>query len=262
MNMTNNSNRQTNRSSIRLLQILECLAQERAPMRLQDISKQVGMTQSTVSRYLYALQEENYVYQESETSRYALTWRICGLCENLSTPLSLRSISASFINHLAITLSLGACLVVDKDSECMYLDCIDNPRFPTLQHIGKRASLHATGSGKVLLSQYSETQLSTYIQTKGLIRYTEHTITDPAALYKELSDVRQKGFALDMEECENGLYCLSVPLRDYSKRIVAAISLFGNADDLSKEKMTDNLYPILKETAALISIRLGYPLID
>ena len=46
--------RQTSQSSVRLLQILECMAINRMAMRLQDISKAVGMTQPTVLRYLYA----------------------------------------------------------------------------------------------------------------------------------------------------------------------------------------------------------------
>ena len=88
MNTTVVAERQTSQSSVRLLQIMECMAESRVPMRLQDIAKQVGMIQSTVLRYLYALQNENYIYQEESTSRYALTWRICRLSANLGSLLS------------------------------------------------------------------------------------------------------------------------------------------------------------------------------
>ena len=163
MNVSKPTERQTNQSSIKLLQIMECLAEQRTPMRVQDLAKKVNMTQATVLRYLYALQDAKYIYQDTETSRYALTWRVCRLSENLNSFLSLRNITTPFINSLANTLSLGVCLVVNQNDECMYLDCIDNPNSPTLQRIGKKAPLHATGSGKVLLSQYTDLQLKEYM---------------------------------------------------------------------------------------------------
>lgn len=258
MNTTASSERQSNQSSIRLLQILECMAENRVPVRLQDLAKQVGLTQSTVLRYLYSLQDANYIYQEADTLRYALTWRVCRLSENINSLLSLRNITTPFINHLANTLLLGTCLVVDQNQECLYLDCIDSPYSPTLQRIGKAAPLHATGSGKVLLSRYNEAQINEYISTKGLTRYTEHTITDPEALNQELANVRKQGYGIDNEECEVGLRCISIPLHDYSGQIIASMSVFGNTRDMTDQRIYSDVLPALKEATSIISSRLGY----
>ena len=59
---THTGSENANQSSDKLLQILECLARQRLPIRLQDLSTQVGMSQSTVLRYLNALQCSNYIY--------------------------------------------------------------------------------------------------------------------------------------------------------------------------------------------------------
>lgn len=252
------SERQSNQSSIRLLQIMESLAESRVPMRLQDIAKHVSMTQSTVLRYLYALQDANYIYQDEDTLRYALTWRVCRLSENQNSLLGLRNITNPFINRLANTLSLGTCLVINQNSECMYLDCIDNPNSPTLQRIGKQAPLHTTGSGKVLLSQYTEQQLSEYIAVKGLVKYTDYTITDADALRAELAKIRQQGYGMDEQECEIGLRCISIPLRDYSGQVIASMSIFGNPGDMSNERIQSEIYPALKLATETISSRLGY----
>lgn len=250
--------RQTNQSSMRLLQIMECLAKNRIPMRLQEIAKQVEMTQSTVLRYLYALEDSNYIYQDEDSSRYALTWKVCSLSENLNSLLGLRNISNPFVNQLANTLSLGACVVIEKDNECLYVDCIDNPNSPTLQRIGKQSPMHTTGSGKIFLSQYNEQQLNNYIETKGLTRYTDYTITDTDTLRKELAKIRERGYGTDNQECEPGLRCISVPLRDYSGRIVAAMSIFGNPADMNDQRIREEIFPALKAAAKTISVRLGY----
>ncbi|MEM5769096.1 MAG: IclR family transcriptional regulator, partial [Bacillota bacterium] len=169
-----------------------------------------------------------------------------------------RNITTPFINRLANYLSLGTCLVIEQNNECVYLDCIDNPNSPTLQRIGKRAPLHATGSGKVLLSKYSELQLGEYISVKGLTRYTDHTITDPDLLRSELERIRRQDFAIDEEECEVGLRCISIPLRNYTGEIIAAMSVFGNTCDLTDQRIHDEIYPMLKEATDTISSRLGY----
>lgn len=256
--MTTSQKRQTSQSSVRLLLIMECLAASTAPMRLQDIAKQVGMTQSTVLRYLYSLEETNYAYRDEETSRYGLTWRVCQLSENLNSMLNLRNIASPFISQLANSLSLGVCLVTNQNDECLYLDCIDNPYSQTLQRIGKQAPLHVTGSGKLLLSQYSEEALGKYISTHGLQRYTDHTITDPFILRQELAKIRREDYGTDEEECEPGLRCISCPIRSYTGQIVAAMSVFGNVNNMSIERMHTEVYQRLRSATDIISSRLGY----
>lgn len=250
----------SNQSSDKLLQILECLAKERLPIRLQDLSTKVGMSQSTVLRYLNALQSSNYVYQEESTSRYALTWKLCKLSENLNSNLGLRSITAPYVTELVNRLNRGVCLVVEQNCECLYLDCVDAS--PTLAHtfqwIGKRAPMHATGSGKLLLSQFSQAQLEDYIEQRGLKSCTEYTITEAKVLKKELEEVRQYKMGRDKQECELGLNCVSMPLYNYSSKIIAALSVFGDTVNMTEEQIEQDIIPALKNAAELISHHLGY----
>lgn len=252
--------RASSQSSDKLLQILECIAGNKLPVRLQDLSEQVNMTQSTVLRYLNTLVNNNYVYQEEDTLRYALTWKICGLGQNLNSYSSLRAIAGPFINRLSVELGLGSCLVVDHDFECMYLDCIDVPSelTHTLRRIGRSAPLHTTGSGKVLLASYTDAKVDEYIASRGLTRLTEQTITDRDTLLSELNRVRAQGYGVDEEECESGLRCISVPLHSYAGNTVAALSIFGPTSVLTLDRLGNEVRPVLQDTAAAISLRLGY----
>lgn len=254
------ADRAYSQSSDKVFQILECVASSPFPVRLQDISTQTNLSQSTVLRYLNALLLANYVYQEADTSRYALTWKICKLGQGLNSDLSLRSIASPFVNQLAARLEMGSCLVVNQDYQCVYLDCIDSPDtyMRTLRRIGRNAPLHATGSGKVLLASCSDSAIDDYIATKGLIQLTERTITDRDMLFEDISKIRERGFGIDDEECELGLRCLSVPLRCYSGKVCAALSVFGNSAEYSTEVLSNEIHPILCEIADTISLRLGY----
>ena len=257
---THTGSENANQSSDKLLQILECLARQRLPIRLQDLSTQVGMSQSTVLRYLNALQCSNYIYQEEATSRYALTWKICRLSENLNSHLGLRSITAPFITDLVNQLNLGVCLVIEQDFECVYLDCVDTAATfqHTLQRIGKRAPMHATGSGKVLLSQYPQAMLMEFLSSHALTKYTDFTIVAKDKLMEELEQVRQTKIGIDDQECELGLRCVSSPLYHYSGSAIAALSVFGDVSALTRDRIDRESVPKLQEVTTTISERLGY----
>lgn len=250
----------SSQSSDKLLQILEAIANYRMPARLQDLADIVNMSQSTVLRYLNALQNANYVYQEESTSRYALTWKVCRLSENLNSYLSLRNITGPFVSQLAGDLDLGVCLTIDQDYECVYLDCIDNSsgKNHTLQRIGRRSPLHTTASGKVLLARYTEAQIDDYIAVIGLKKLTEYTIGTREELLEHLKEVKAGGYAIDEEECELGLRCIAFPLIDYSGKVMAAISVFGSTSALTHRRIEENILPELRRISSIISTRLGY----
>ena len=250
------SEKSTNQSVTKLMQLFEYLSESRVPMRLQDIAAAIGVSQATTSRYLNALVMEGYVFQDKIASRYAPTWKICRLGDATKVHMSLRTISSDVINELTQTTDLGICLVIEQGLECIYLDCIYDPRF-SLMRIGKRTPMHAASSGKILLSAYSEAELDRYIEMRELSPLTDRTITSKEALIADLEQVRQKGYAIDDEECEIGLRCIAVPVYSYHERPVAALSIFGAAEQLTEERIQQNVLPILKESSAEISIRLG-----
>jgi DNA-binding IclR family transcriptional regulator len=103
----------------------------------------------------------------------------------------------------------------------------------------------------------SEGDLDNLIKRHGLRAYTRNTITTLAQLKRELQLVRDRGYALDNEEIEEGLECIGAPVRDYSGKVVASISIAGPAF-----RMTEDQIPVLArsvvKTANDLSAELGY----
>ncbi len=253
------SEKNANQSVIKLLLLLSSLSESRTPVRLQEIAAQINMPQATVLRYLNALIQEGYAFQDTLSGRYALTWKIAEIGDQIRAHMNLRSISGDIVNDLANKIDFGICLVVEQDMECVYLDCLYEPTALSspLVRIGKQTPLHATGSGKILLSAFTETELDYLIAKKGLPKLTEKTITTKAAMLEELARVRQQGYAFDDEECEEGLRCISVPIYGCRQRLVAAISAFGAAERICEQCIQNDILPHLKPAAEQISFRLG-----
>ena len=247
-------------SSVRLLSIMECLSKQHDYVRLTDLSAKLKMTQPTLLRYLSALILTGYAFQEPGGGGYMLSRKVCAISNNLQAGVSLRSLAEPFLKQLSELLHLGVLLATEMNGDVVYLDMLMSATssMQTLIRIGKDAPIHSTASGKVLLSKHSEAEIHAMIQEKGLPRLTEHTITDEKKLISEIMKVGKCGYALDNEECEIGHRCISVPLYDYSGKIVAAISAFDDTDALTDTRIKEQVLPAMKKLSGQLSALLGW----
>ena len=78
--------------------------------------------------------------------------------------------------------------------------------------------LFAGAVGKVFLACMPEEQAAKIVKSKGLPRFTENSIVDPASYYRELKRVREKGYAIDDEEYIMGVRAVASPLMAWCSR--------------------------------------------
>jgi IclR family KDG regulon transcriptional repressor len=104
----------------------------------------------------------------------------------------------------------------------------------------------------------TDEELDNYIPSKELKRYTPNTISDREQLKKHLATVAEQGYAVDNEELDSGVRCVSAPIRDYTRRIIGAVSISGPSMRFSDERVEKELIPLVKKAAEEISSKLGY----
>jgi len=126
-----------------------------------------------------------------------------------------------------------------------------------ISYVGRRAPLHCTGLGKVLLAYLPEKERKKILGKKVLPQLTKNTITGKRELEKELAKVREQGFALDREENEKDVRCIAAPIRNYQGEVIAAISISSPIFRIDKNAQND-LKEALIQTSREISMRLGY----
>lgn len=248
-----------NQSTEKLLTLVEFLSEQAEPIRLLDISRQCGINVSTVLRFMTALQARGYVAQDIDSGKYSLTFKICRLGNNVKSRADMRNVSLPYLRSLSQAFGESTNLIIEYDMSVMYLEVVSGPHqvMLSMQRIGNIAPMHCTDAGKLFLTGYSAQQLEQLLAVKGLPWFTEHTITTLDRLRKELIQVRMQGYACDNEECELGARCVAAPIKDYTNRIVAAISVSGPVTRMTNEHIYDKL-PFLLDAAAQISARLGY----
>lgn len=250
----------SNLSSEKLLHLVEALSELDEPVRLQELARLTKMNESTVLRYLATLQNCGYVAQDSDTGRYALTYKICAIAANVSSRKSIRSVCTPFLRSLAQIFNESVNIAEEHDMAVVYIEAINGPRqqlLMTTRRVGNISPLHCTAVGKLLLLGYTPRQLDQFIATKGLPALTEYTITTRDALMEELASVAKRGFAFDNEEYEPGARCVAAPVYDYTGRIVAGISVSGPLTRMTDEHIYSKL-PYLLDAAHEISLRMGW----
>jgi DNA-binding IclR family transcriptional regulator len=248
-----------NQSLGKALQIIETMAEHCAPMRLQELSGRLEMNESTVLRFLNTLIDYGYVKRLAPGGKYSLTLKLAQLGSRIHTGFPYQRVLHPYLEELSRELLEPVSLTVEQDGNVVYIDTVDGPdhMLRTLQRIGKVAPMHSTAAGKLLLLNYGEDLLKDFIEKKGLPSFTEKTITRPVDFISELETVKKRGYAYDNEECEVGVKCIAFPVRDFSGKNVAAISISAPMTRFTPEK-EQKILRVLEYVTRRASTELGW----
>ena len=125
--------------------------------------------------------------------------------------------------------------------------------------VGTRFPAFATSMGRVLLANQSQEWLDGYFASTELRALTRHTISEPARLRRELTRIREQGWALVDQELEEGLRSLAAPIHDADGRVIAAVNVSTHATRRTLDSLREDLLPPLLHTARQIEADLKQP---
>ena len=251
------------RSLAKALKVVNLLADANKELSLSELSKRMDMPKSTTHGMLATLWEFGYVEQSPFTGNYKLGMRLFELGNIVAHSWDVRAVSAPYIQKLMDEVGETVHLVVLDRGEVVYIEKREcRQSIQIVSQIGMRLPAHCTGVGKVLLAYLPDAEVRQIIKKKGMTRFTKNTITDPRSLETELDRIRERGYAIDNEEIMDGLFCMAAPIRDYSGKVIAAVSVSGPTSRIKMEKLPKAL-ELVVQTSGEISSALGYrPLLE
>jgi DNA-binding IclR family transcriptional regulator len=242
----------------RAIAILKSFSLERPERGVSELSREIGLHKSTVSRLMKTLEHGGLLSRNPESERYRLGLDLIGLSAQVISFVDVRQVARPFLRELAETCKETVNLSVLDAGQVVNLEQFVPPmrRIKNVGRVGRRMPPHCTAAGKVLLAYLPEEELEQVLQT-DLQRFTPHTITDPVKLQQELDQVRRDGYATVREELEEGLNVVAGPVYDHTGQATASVSVAGPA-----YRVTPELLPHLADqvlgTVATISEQLGY----
>ncbi len=242
---------------LRAVRLLKAFGPAQGELTLADLVRAVGLNKTTTYRLLTALEAEGLVQRAPDGHGYRLGPELLALGSRALGASDLRHAGRGELSALAQATRETASLEVLVGAHALILDeAIGSHLVGTTPSVGTRWPAHATATGKVLLAELAEDELLALLG-ETLPALTPRTITDAAALRRELGRVRERGFATNVEELEPGYTAVAVPVRAQGGRVVAALSIGGPRLRLHPERLAE-VAQLLPAPAARISERLGF----
>jgi len=227
-------------------------------MNMTEISERLEIYPSTIHRILDTLKHWGYVEQDPKTQKYRLGLKLLELGMAKLQQMDLVKEATPYLKELVRKCNETVHLGVLEEGEVLYVAKEESSQtIRMISYVGKRAPLHCTALGKLLLAYLPEEERRKILEQKALPPLTENTITDKRELEKELAKVREQGFALDREENEKDVRCVAAPIRNYQGEVIAALSISSPIFRIDKNTQND-LKEAIVETSKKISKRLGY----
>jgi IclR family transcriptional regulator, KDG regulon repressor len=246
------------KSVSRALDIITLISLKKNGLGVTEIANQIDINKSSVYRILSTLVQYGYIEQDSETGKYKLGYKFLEISSKLLESIDLRAEARPFLQELENETNEVIHLVVYDQGEVVYIEKLEgNETLRMHSKVGKRAPMHCTSVGKAILAHLPSSIVSDILERKGMPVHTDKTITDKDEFMKELGQVRQKGYALDLEENEYGITCVAAPIFDHLGKVIAAVSISGPTMRMTDERL-DALKSIMVKTGQDISARLGY----
>ncbi len=239
----------------RTLSILEALSEEEYS-NLENLSKSTRLPKATLLRFLSSLIALGYVYRDND-DRYHLTLKMFSVGSKSLNHMDMVSDSYPFVKNLSKAIGETVHVGILEGNEAIYV-LKEDSKFSIRMHssVGRTIPLYCTAIGKIFLSQMSKERLEEYFKEVPLTPFTENSIKTRQALKEELEKIRNQGWAMDNQEHEENIICIACPVRDYSGKIVEALSVSWPLFRYEKAKFEDYLREI-ENTTSSISTMLG-----
>lgn len=242
----------------RCFMILEAIAVNQGEVSLAILGKSLTIPHSTIHRLLSCLIKLGYVEQNQQNGYYRLGLKILSLSNAILDKLDLRKTGRIYLTELMQETGETANLVVLDGDEVVYIEKAESQAsVRVFSLIGRRAPVHTTGAGKILLSEIAQPDAIDILKRKGMPQMTSHSITTIPAFLDELALVRKQGFALDDEECEIGARCIAAPVRNHLGRIIASMSISGPTTRMNPARVKEYT-PLVTKYALKLSLALGF----
>jgi IclR family transcriptional regulator, KDG regulon repressor len=244
-------------SLTRAFKLLELIASSEEGLGLAQISREIGMNNSTVFHLLKTMVGTGYLRQDADSKRYFIGGAFFCLAAAARTQSQLVSVAEPLLRDLASATG-NTCLLGLRSNHQMFVvaKAEGNGAFAISDRVGGGRPSHCTGMGKIMLSSMAPSELERYLSTYELKALTPSTITTVSRLLAELEEVRRTNLAIDDAEFHPELRCVATPVRDFSGHVVGALAMSCPAWRMSMQGLEAQA-PSLLETARRISAQVG-----
>ena len=253
---TSQAGSKLNQSVQKAITLLRATAASSEGASVSALARAAGLPRATALRLIQTMERDGFLLRVPQSDRVLLGPELVRLARQVDMGTLLREVAHSRLGELSqavretVTLSVVA---ADGGLDLVYQVAGPQHLVPR-SWLGQRFPLHASSSGKVLLSTYDQERLERVLRDP-LPALTPHTITTRRGLRQELERVRVRGYAATVDELEEGLAGVSVGIFGESGALVGVINVSGlshRLDEAARRRAVEHMKDVVDDIEAAL----------
>lgn len=240
--------------SIRRFSEIVDLLQREGPLGPSEIGKSLDIPPSTAHDYLSSLRETEYVIEDDGKYDLGLKFLDHGMAAREGRAIS--EVGQPTIERLAEETREAAWIVVSEHGKAVYLNNAAGEQAVVTARIGTRSHLHYLASGRSILAHLPEEEVRAIVDRHGLPQRTAQTITELEPLLDKLELVRDRGYAVSVNEAIDGVWAVGAPIL-VDERVRGAVSVSGPIHRLSGDGVSEEIVDQVLVAANELELKLG-----
>lgn len=241
----------------RAFAILEQVACHRDGVGLAELSRLVGLHNSTTFHLAKTLLALGYLRQEKDTKRYRVGRPLFALAASALDEIEMVNLATPVLEELSRETGEASHFAVRMGDAVVVIARTSGPgAFQLADRVGVVRPAHCTAVGKAILASLQPDQLKRFIERAGMKPSTPKSITEIPILLREIEEVGRTGIAIDDGEFNLEVRCLAVPVADFTGKTIGALGISGPVWRLSRQLLSSRA-KIVQAAAARLGREFG-----
>jgi IclR family transcriptional regulator, KDG regulon repressor len=229
----------------RAFSILEEVARHREGIGLAELSKLVGLHNSTTFHLARTMVSLGYMRQARDSKRYRVGRPLFALAASALDEIEMVNLATPVLEDLSRETGESGHFAVRMGDSVVVIARTSGPgAFQLTDRVGVVRPAHCTALGKIILASLRPDQLKRFLERVELKPSTTKSISEPAVLLREIAEVRRSAIAIDDGEFNAEVRCIAVPVYNFTGDVIGALGISGPI-----WRMSD---PVLKSRAKLV----------
>jgi len=241
----------------RAFAILEQVARHRDGIGLAELSKLVGLHNSTTFHLAKTMVSLGYLRQEKDSKRYRVGRPLFALAASALDEIEMVNVATPILEDLSRETLESAHFAVRMGDAVVVIARTSGPgAFQLTDRVGVVRPAHCTALGKIILASLRPDQLKRFLERVDIKPSTDRSITDEAVLLREIAEIKRTGVAFDDGEFNPEVRCVAVPVTDFTGQVIGALGISGPIWRLSNQAL-HNSAGIVQVAANRLSAEFG-----
>lgn len=250
------SRRSLNIATARTLDVLAQFILIKPEFGVTELSRELGMTKNMIYRALATLVDHNFLMRDEGGRKYQLSYRVLEL-QNPHFPTSdIRTLAHPYLERLHHHMNRTIQLSVRAGDGQVVIDGVEGHGVMVKRSkISQYFPLHASAASRAILSCLDDEEIDGYIKRNSPLKsYTDTTITSKKGLFSEVTGIRERGYAITIEDYFKGTSGISFPIAAADGSPHCAVTIAGAPDGEAPEapeETAEKALPIISELRAI-----------